>query len=161
MKLTSALLSLAALFSVASAVPTPTSTSVTSTSVTVRHNSIYDSATLDDVTCVDQDTDVSITDNVSVSSTKRDTSVSSSISIGGISPDSPFSCGTCLHVTFQEVEVYVTVVEDVSISTETSVLEVSSDVLTEFISVSQQETVDVETVTVEVEVVEVEQSFCV
>jgi len=157
MKFTPALLSLAALFSVASATPTPSSNVAT-----IRYNSKYDNPTSSEFACL------TVTDNVSTtkssttksSTTKRGSSSSvSPIVIGGASPNAAFSCGSCLQVTLEKTDVFITVVEDVD--TEIDIIEVSSDVMTEFITVSDEETVDIETVTLEVVVFEVDEKYCI
>jgi len=64
-----------------------------------------------------------------------------------------------LQVTLEKTDVFITVVEDVD--TEIDIIEVSSDVMTEFITVSDEETVDIETVTLEVVVFEVDEKYCI
>ena len=134
MKLTSTILSLAALFSVASAVPTPSST--TTTSATVVYNSAFDSTT-------------------SISEFTTTTFV------GGVSSDSPWNSGSCLQITSEETDVYVTITEDDG--TDINVIEVSSDVITQFLQVSvlDVETVDLDSITFKVEVFAVDESYCV
>jgi hypothetical protein len=143
MKFTSVILSLAALFSVASAGPTPSPNDATLT-----YNAKYDSLnSASDIVCTNVDT-------ITITNTKR----SSPIVIGGASPDSPFSCGACLQVTLEEVDVFITVIDDGS--TDIDIIEVSSDVITEFIAVTDDQTEDIETVTIDVVVFEVDASYC-
>jgi hypothetical protein len=145
MKFTSAILSLAALFSVASAAPTPQSAGPTppsagpapSSTATVVYNSKYDSTTT--VTSVSE----------------------TSIFVGGVSPNSPWNSGSCLQITVEETDVYITITDDEG--ADIDIIEVSSDCITEFVEVAvlDVDTEELESVTFEVVVVEVDESFCV
>jgi hypothetical protein len=143
MKFTSTILSLAALFSVASALPTPSSTTTT-TSATVVYSSTFDTTTsIDSTTSVDSTTSIS----------------DSTTFVGFVSPDSPWNSGSCMQIALEETNVYLSITEEET--TESNVIQVSSDFLTQFLQVSTEQIEQIQSVTISASVLEVDETFCV